>query len=84
MHLAALPVEPGGKRTVPVVITTGDADANRKLVEQYGIRCVVLLQEQMKVASKYGVQGSPMGYRIDGAGRIASELAVGAEAAPVS
>ena len=77
--LAALPVEGGDGRAVPVVVTTGDAEENRKLVERYGIRCLVLLQEQMEVASKFRAQGTPMGYRIDGAGRIASELAVGAE-----
>ncbi len=77
--LAALPAEGGDRRAVPVVVTTGDAAENRKLVEQYGIRCLVLLQEHMEVAAKYGAQGTPMGYRIDGAGRIASELAVGAE-----
>ena len=77
--LAALPAEAGDQRAVPIVVTTGDAEENRKLVEHYGIRCLVLLQEQMEVAAKYRAQGTPMGYRIDGAGRIASELAVGAE-----
>ena len=77
--LAALPAEAGDQRAVPIVVTTGDAEENRKLVERYGIRCLVLLQEQMEVAAKYRAQGTPMGYRIDGAGRIASELAVGAE-----
>ena len=77
--LAALPTDGGDQRAVLVVVTTGDAEENRKLVERYGIRCLVLLQEQMEVAAKYRVQGTPMGYRIDGAGRIASELAVGAE-----
>ena len=77
--LAALPADGGDQRTVLVVVSTGDAEENRKLVEQYGIRCLVLLQEQMEVAAMYGAQGTPMGYRIDGAGRIASELAVGAE-----
>jgi peroxiredoxin len=77
--LAALPTKGGDQRAVPIVVTTGDAEENRKLVERYGIRCPVLLQEQMEVAAKYGAQGTPMGYRIDGAGRIASELAVGAE-----
>ena len=43
----------GGGRAVPIVVTTGDADENRKLVEQFGIRCVVLLQEQMEVAAQY-------------------------------
>ena len=41
--LAALPVDGGERRAVPVVVTTGDAEENRKLVEQYGIRCLVLL-----------------------------------------
>jgi peroxiredoxin len=78
--LAALPVEGGNGRAVPVVVTTGDVDENRKLIAQHGIRCTVLLQEQMEVASRFGAQGTPMGYRIDAEGKIASELAVGSEA----
>jgi peroxiredoxin len=77
--LAALPTDGGEGRAIPIVITTGDAEENRKLVEEYGIRCLVLLQQEMEVASQFRAQGTPMGYRIDGAGRIASELAVGAE-----
>jgi peroxiredoxin len=77
--LAALPLEGGENQAVPIVVTTGNAEANRKLVEQHSIRCTVLLQEQMEVASQYRAQGTPMGYRIDAEGRIASELAVGAE-----
>jgi len=77
--LAALPADGGDGRPVPVVVTTGDARENRKLVERFGIRCLVLLQKEMEVASMYRAQGTSMGYRIDSAGRIASELAVGAE-----
>jgi peroxiredoxin len=40
---------------------------------------VVLLQNEMEVVARYRAQGTPMGYRIDAAGRIASELAVGSE-----
>jgi peroxiredoxin len=78
--LAALRPEGGDGQATPVVVTTGDVNENRKLIEKYGIRCAVLLQEQMEVASQFRAQGTPMGYRIDAAGRIASELAVGAEA----
>ncbi len=78
--LAALPLEGGGGRAVPVVVTTGDAGENRKLFQQHGVQCLVLRQEQMEVASTYGARGTPMGYRIDAEGRIASELAAGAEA----
>jgi peroxiredoxin len=77
--LAALPIEANGERPMALVITTGDADENRQLVERYGIRCPVLLQKEMEVASQFHAQGTPMGYRIDREGRIASELAVGAE-----
>lgn len=77
--LAALPLEAGGGRAIPLVVTTGDPDENRRFVERHGIRCVVLLQEHMDVASQFRAQGTPMGYRIDALGRIASELAIGGE-----
>jgi peroxiredoxin len=77
--LAALAVDGVGGRAIPVVVTNGDADENRKLIEQFGIRCVVLRQEQMEVAALYRAHGTPTGYRIDSEGRIASELTVGAE-----
>ena len=78
--LAALPTDGSGGRPIPIIVTNGDTNENRKLVEHYGLRCVVLLQEQMEIANQYRAQGTPMGYRIDAEGRIASELAVGAEA----
>lgn len=77
--LAELPAEGGDGGAVPIVVTTGDAEENRKLVERHGFRCLVLLQKEMEVAAKFRARGTPMGYRIDGAGRIASDLAIGAE-----
>jgi peroxiredoxin len=78
--LAALPWDGTDERPVPLVVTTGDAEENRKLVKEYGIHCPVLLQKQMEVASLYQAGGTPMGYLIDEEGRIASEIAVGAQA----
>jgi hypothetical protein len=69
-----------GSRAAPLVVTTGDAEANRKLVEQHGIRCTVLLPKQVEVTSSYRAQGIPMGDRIDAEGKFASELTVGGEA----
>src|SRR5262245_37340616 len=43
--LAALPIDGANGRALPVVVTTGAPEENRKLVEQHGIRCTVLLQE---------------------------------------
>jgi peroxiredoxin len=78
--LAALPLGGENGQAVPIVVTTGDLEANRKMVEFYRIRGVVLRQEEMEVASRFQAQGTPMGYRIDRDGRIASALAVGGEA----
>src|SRR5262245_32283339 len=77
--LAALPIEAGDGRAMPLVVTTGHPDANRQLGGRYGIRCVALRQGQMEVAAQSRAQGTPMGYRIDAGGRPASELTVGGE-----
>jgi peroxiredoxin len=78
--LAALPLDGAEGRPVPLVVSTGDAEANRQLVKEHGIRCSVLLQEKMEVASAYKAGGTPMGYLIDEHGNIASEIGVGAQA----
>jgi peroxiredoxin len=78
--LAALPTDGAEGRPLPLLVSTGTAEENRKLVEEHGVRCPVLLQEQMEVATRYQAHGTPMGCLIDAEGRIASELAVGSEA----
>src|SRR5262245_49070213 len=78
--LARLPLHGDNGRAVPVVVTTGDRENNLQLVGRYGIRCPVLLQKEMEVASQFHAQGTPMGYRIDREGRIASQLTIGSEA----
>jgi peroxiredoxin len=78
--LAALPTDDRDGQLLPIVVTTGDPEVNRQLVQQYAIRCPVLLQQQMEVATLYQVDGTPMGYLIDEQGHIASEIAVGAAA----
>jgi peroxiredoxin len=78
--LARLPTDGANGRPMPLVVTTGDAAENRKLVAEHSIRCPVLLQEQMEVAATYQAHGTPIGYLIDDEGRIASEIAVGSQA----
>src|SRR5262249_26109724 len=68
--LAALPTDGAQGRPVPLVVSTGDAAANRTLVQEHDIRCPVLLQEQMEVAAQYQAHGTPMGYLIDEHGQI--------------
>ena len=77
--LAALPLDGENGRAMPVVVTTGDREDNLQLVGRHGIRCTVLLQKEMEVASQFHAQGTPMGYRIDKDGRVASELTIGSE-----
>jgi peroxiredoxin len=79
-ELATLPTDGADGRPVPLVVTTGDVPTNREFVEEHGIRCQVLLQEGMEVASQFQALGTPVGYLIDEQGNIASELAVGAHA----
>lgn len=78
--LAALPIEPAGGRPLPLLVTTGSTAENRKLVEEHGLRCPVLLSDGGELSARYQATGTPMGYLLDEEGRIASELAVGAEA----
>ena len=78
--LAALNGEGSDGRPLPVLITTGDLEENCKLFREHGVRFPVLLQQEMQVASKYQAHGTPMGYLIDDAGKIASMQAVGADA----
>src|SRR5207302_397628 len=78
--LAALPTASGDGRPLPVLVSTGDARENRKLVKEHGIPCPVLLQQQMEVAATYRANGTPMGYLIDAEGKIESALAVGSAA----
>jgi peroxiredoxin len=65
-------------RPIPLVITTGNPEANRAIVAENGIRCPVLLQQETEVSSRYAALGTPAGYLIDESGAIASGMAVGA------
>jgi peroxiredoxin len=78
--LAVLPPDGESGKPIPLVITTGDAEENRKLFAKHGVKCPVLVQEGMEVASQYQCHGTPMGYLIDEQGHIASAQAVGAQA----
>jgi peroxiredoxin len=75
--LAALETD---SNPLPLVITSGDAEANRQLVKEHGIKCLVLLQAKDDLAAWYKAAGTPTGYLIDEEGLIASPLTVGADA----
>src|SRR4051812_126306 len=60
----------------PVVMTLGDADANRAKASEHGLD-LVLLQDDMELARSVGVNGFPGALLLDDEGRVASEPAVG-------
>jgi peroxiredoxin len=69
------------ERPSVLIVSTGDAEANRTLFEEeHRVRFPVLLQEGAEVAGAYRANGTPSGYLIDAAGKIASPIAMGGEA----
>jgi peroxiredoxin len=68
-----------GGRPTPVIVTTGDAADNRRLMDEHVVGCTVLLQDEMEVAKQFHVPGTPAAYMIDERGVIASPRAMGAQ-----
>ena len=59
-----------------LVISTGDVETNRAM----GFRSPVLLDHGFRVGNAFGASGTPSAALIDAKGKIASEVAVGAQA----
>lgn len=78
--LVALTVEPVPGRPVPVLVSMGDRETNRQLIDEAGFTGTVLLQDEAEVAGAYKVDGTPMAYLVDADGTLASDIAVGIQA----
>ena len=63
-----------------LLVSRGDPEEHRRLAQEHGWRCGVVLEEGWEVAQAYGASGTPTGYLLDPKGRVASNLAVGADA----
>jgi peroxiredoxin len=59
-----------------LVVSTGAAQENRVM----GLRSRMLLDRDLSVGERYGALGTPMAVLVDTEGRVASEVAAGAEA----
>jgi peroxiredoxin len=67
--------------SLPVlIVSTGEAEANRQLFSEHPFTATALLQKEMEVASAYKANGTPSGYLISPEGNISSGLAIGADA----
>jgi peroxiredoxin len=63
-----------------LLVTQGEVADNQTLAEADSWRCDVVRDDEWKVFRQYAVIGTPAGYLVDEEGRIASQLAVGADA----
>lgn len=71
------------KRGVRILLVSrGDADSNRKLVEAHGLECSVLLLGGEKQLKPFEQTGTPVAYLLDEEGKVARPLATGAFEVP--
>jgi peroxiredoxin len=71
------------KRDVQLLlVSSGDADSNRKLMEEHGLECPVLLLKESEEIKAFESMGTPAAYLLDEQGRVAQPIAVGAKEVP--
>ena len=62
-----------------VLVSHGNEEAHKKMAAENGWHSDVMVEPEYDVMSAYMAMGTPSGYLIDGEGRIASEVALGAD-----
>jgi peroxiredoxin len=65
-----------------LLVSRGDADSNRKLVQAHGLECTVLLLEGERQLKPFEYMGTPVAYMLDEEGKVARPLATGAFEVP--
>jgi peroxiredoxin len=71
------------KRNVELVlVSSADAEANRKLAEEHGLKCSILLMKESESLEAFQNMGTPSAYLLDEEGRVAKPLSVGANDVP--
>jgi len=63
-----------------ILVTRRAPEETRAMAEQHNLDCDIVVEPAWEVATSYGTNGTPTGYLIDAQGRIASTLAIGADA----
>jgi peroxiredoxin len=62
-----------------VLVSRGDARANRELLEHHGLSATVLLADDAEPAACFAKVGTPAAYLVDEQGRVATGLVLGAD-----
>lgn len=65
-----------------VLVSYGEAERNRRLADEHGLTCPILLQAQSEPIEAFRTVGTPVAYLLDEQGRVARPLAIGAEQVP--
>ena len=63
--LSKLPPRSADADPVTILVSSGGADANHRMVERHRVEYPVLIQEDGELTSVYGVRGTPSGYVIN-------------------
>jgi len=63
-----------------LLVTRRAPEETRTMAQQHDLHCDIVVEPAWDVATSYGTNGTPTGYLIDAQGRIASTLAIGADA----
>jgi len=63
----------------PVLVSHGAPEANRKLAEEHGLNCPILLLKDSQTLEVFGNEGTPVAYLLDEEARVAHPLADGAD-----
>jgi peroxiredoxin len=69
-----------GSKLSVLLISRGDPDANRRKLAETGVRLRVALQRHWEISRLYAKFATPIGYLVDPHGRIADDVAMGADA----
>ncbi|MDQ3866029.1 MAG: peroxiredoxin family protein [Actinomycetota bacterium] len=81
-ELASLRGDLRERKTELVLVTHGDAESNRRLAEEHGLDCPILLQPDDQPIEAFATLGTPAAYLLDEKGRVAKPLALGAKEVP--
>lgn len=81
-ELAKLQADLGGRGVQILLVSAGDADSNRRLAEEHGLSCPILLLNGAGPPKPFENMGTPVAYLLDESGRVARPVAVGSNEVP--
>ncbi len=81
--LARLESDSSSQNLQVVLLAHGDTESNRKLADEHGLKCPILLVDDKRPPEAFKNLGTPAAYLLDEQGRVAKPLTIGSEDIPV-